>query len=62
MMWLTRKIRLWLWDAHNADTLALAVRRQTIYLGNGRASPILATVIRDLTKQRNAIAQKEADQ
>jgi hypothetical protein len=56
-MWLTRKIRLWLWDANNSDTLSLAVRRQTIYLGNGRASPRLATVICDLTEQRNAIAQ-----
>lgn len=62
MMWLIRKIRLWLWDVKNADTLALAVRRQTFYLGNGCKSPRLEKVISDLTKQRNAIAQKEGSQ
>ncbi|MBQ0803134.1 MAG: hypothetical protein KBT76_15515 [Sulfitobacter litoralis] len=52
-----RKFRLWDWDLKNGDVLSLAVRRQTINIGNGAPSARLQAVIDDLERQRALISE-----
>lgn len=54
---LYRRFRLWHWNMLNADVLSMAVRRQTINLGNGTPSPTLQAVIDKLERERALISE-----
>jgi hypothetical protein len=54
-MGIITRFRLWRWDRDNASVLALAERRQTVYLGHGKKSHNLEWVISKLIKERNLI-------